>query len=84
MEILHKRGKHNVVVDALSWKDEEVKAYAIWVAVPDWLDEIQGEYAKEPDTYTLINDPNHSPRFEWRNDILWYKGRINLSLTKSC
>ena len=40
MEILHKRGKGNVVVDALSQKDEEVKAYATLVAVPDWLDEI--------------------------------------------
>ena len=35
MEILHKRGKNNVVVDALSRKDEEVKAYAISIAVPD-------------------------------------------------
>ena len=35
MEILHKRGKDNVVVDALSQKEEEVKAYAILVAVPD-------------------------------------------------
>ena len=70
MEILNKRGKDNVVVDALSRKDEEFKAYAISVAVPDWLDEIRGEYAQDPDTCTLINDPNHGPIFEWRNDIL--------------
>ena len=38
MEILHKQGKDNVIVDALSRKDEEVKAYAISVIVPDWLD----------------------------------------------
>ena len=44
MEILHKQGKDNVVVDALSLKDEEVEAYANSVAVPDWLDEIRGEY----------------------------------------
>ena len=84
MEILHKWGRNTVVDDALSRKDEEVKAYAISFVVPDWLDEIWGEYAKDPDTYTLINDPNQGPRFEWRNDILWYKGRINLGLTKSC
>ena len=48
MEILHKRGKDNVVVDTLSRKDE-VKAYAISVAVPDWLDKIRGKYAKDPD-----------------------------------
>ena len=81
MEILHKRGKDNVVVDALSRKDEEIKAYAISMVVPDLLDEIQGEYAKDPDTCALINDHNQGSKFEWRNDILWYKGRIYLSPT---
>ena len=41
MEILYKRGKDNVVADALSRKDEGVKAYTISVAVPDCLDEIR-------------------------------------------
>ena len=81
MEILHKRGKDNVFVDALSQNDEEVKAYAISTYVIDWLDEIQGEYVKDPDTYTLINDPNQVLKFEWRNDIISYKGRIYLSPT---
>ena len=81
MEILHKRGKDHVVADALSRKDEEVKAYVISIVVLEWLDEIWGEYAKDPDTCALINDPNQSPKFEWRNDILWYKGRIELSPT---
>ena len=73
MEILHKRRRDNVVADALSQKDEEVKAYTISVAVLDWLDEIRGEYAKDPDTCSLIDDPNQGSRFEWRNGILWYK-----------
>ena len=64
MEILHKQGKDNVIADALSRKDEEVKAYAILVAIPDWLDEIREDYAKDPDTYALINDPNQGPIFE--------------------
>ena len=46
MEILHKRGKDNVVVDALSQKDEEVKAYAISTAILDWLDEIEVNMAR--------------------------------------
>ena len=58
MEILHKQGKDNVVTDALSQKDEGVKAYAISVAVPKWLDEIRAEYAKDPNNSALINDPN--------------------------
>ena len=35
MEILHKKGKDNLVVDALSRRDEEDKVFAILVAVPD-------------------------------------------------
>ena len=81
MEILHKRGRDNVVADALFRKDEEVKAFAISVAVPDWLDKIRGEYAKDPDTCALIDDPNQGSRFKWRNGILWYRGRIYLSPT---
>ena len=49
---------YNLVVDALSRKYEQVRTYAISVAIPDWLDEIQGEYAKDPDTCALINDHN--------------------------
>ena len=71
MEILHKRGKDNVVVYALSRKDGEVKASAISVAVPDWLNEIRGEYAKDAHTSTLINYLNQGPKLEWRKDILW-------------
>ena len=26
-------------------------------------------------------DPNRGSKFEWRNDILWYKGRIYLNPT---
>ena len=58
MEILHKRGKDNVVADALSRKDEGVKAYTISVAIPERLDEIRGEYAKDPNTCILIRVQN--------------------------
>jgi hypothetical protein len=40
MEIIHKKGKDNVVVDALSRKDEEVSSYATTIVIPYWLDEI--------------------------------------------
>ena len=80
MEILHKRGKDNLVVDALSRKDE-VQTYAISIVIPEWLDEIRREYAKDPNTCALIEDPNRGSKFEWRNDILWYKRRIYLNPT---
>jgi hypothetical protein len=34
MEILHKRGKDNIVVDALSRKDEETQVFAISIVIP--------------------------------------------------
>jgi hypothetical protein len=78
MEIIHKKGKDNVVVDALSRKDEEVRAYATTIVIPDWLDEIRVEYAKDPESNSIINNLDQNPKFEWKNDILWYKDRIYL------
>jgi len=40
MDILHKKGKDNVVADALSRKDEEVQVYAVSMVIPEFLDEI--------------------------------------------
>ena len=40
MEILHKKGKDNVVTNALSRKDEEPTLLAVSVVVPKWLNEI--------------------------------------------
>jgi hypothetical protein len=37
------------------------------------------EYAKNPETCAIINNPVQDSKFEWKNDILWYKGRIYLS-----
>ena len=48
MEIIHKKVKENVVVDALSRKDEDITSYSISVEILEWLDEIQSEYAKYP------------------------------------
>ena len=70
MEIIHKKGKENVVADALSRKYEDTTAYSISVPIPEWLDEIRSEYAKDLETSTIINNSNHDPKFEWKNDIL--------------
>jgi hypothetical protein len=79
MEILHKRGKDNIVVDALSRKDEEAQVFAVLIAIPEWLNEIQIEYDKNIETCSIINDLTQYPKFEWKNDILWYKRRIYLN-----
>ena len=79
MEILHKKGKDNVVADALSRKDEEVQVYVVSMVIPEFLDEIWTEYAKNAKVCSIINNINQYPKFEWKNDLLWYKGRIYLS-----
>ena len=78
-EIIHKKGKENVVANALSRKDEDITSYSISVTIPEWLDEIRSEYTKDPETNTIINNSNCDPKFEWKNDIPWYKGRIYLN-----
>jgi hypothetical protein len=78
MGIIHKKGKDNIAVDALSRKDEEVNAYATTIFIPDWLNGIQVEYAKDPESNSIINNLDQNPKFEWKNDILWYKSRIYL------
>jgi hypothetical protein len=44
-EIIYKKGKKNVVADALSRKDEDVEAflYAILIIQPDWIIEVRDE-----------------------------------------
>lgn len=78
--LLHKKGKDNIVADPLSRKDEEAQVLIVLVVIPEWLDEIRTEYAKDPKICSIINDLNQYPKFEWKNDILWYKGRIYLNL----
>ena len=43
------------------------------------MDEIRTEYAKNTKVCSIINNINQYPKFEWKNDLLWYKGRIYLS-----
>ena len=79
MDILHKKGKDNIVADALSRKEEEVQVYAVSMVIPKFLDKIQTKHAKITKVCSIINNINQYPKFEWKNDLLWYKGRIYLS-----
>ena len=79
MDILHMKGKDNVVANALSRKDEESSLLAILIVVPEWLNKVWNEYAKDPETCAIINYPAQNSKFKWKNDILWYKGRIYIS-----
>lgn len=80
LEILHKKGKENVVVDALSGKDDKHTTCVNMIVVPEWLNKIRAEYAKDEDWGSMIKNINQYTNFEWKNYILWYKGRIYLTL----
>jgi hypothetical protein len=81
-EILYKKGKKNVVVDALSRKDEDVEAflYAISINQPDWIIEVRDEWKNNKKVWTLIErlqqDSSASDTFTWKNYSLWYKDRL--------
>jgi hypothetical protein len=55
-EIVYKKGKQNVVVDALSRKDEDVEAflYAILIIQLDWIIEARDEMKNDEKVWTLI------------------------------
>ena len=55
-EIIYKKGKQNVVANALSRKDEDVEAllYAISIIQPNWIAEAMDEWKNDEKTWTLI------------------------------
>jgi hypothetical protein len=83
-EIVYKKGKQNVVADALSRKDEDVEAFlcAISIIQPDWIIEARDEWKNDEKVWTLIQrlqqDSSASDTFTWKNDSLWYKDHLYL------
>ena len=55
-EIIYKKGKQNVVADALSRKDADVESLlcAISIIQPDWITEVRDEWKKDDELWTLI------------------------------
>ena len=76
-EIIYKKGKRNVVADALSRKDEYVEAflYAISIIQDDWIIEPRDEWKNDKKVWNLIQrlqqDSSASETFTWKNDSLY-------------
>ena len=83
-EIIYKRGKQNVVADALSRKDEDVEAFlcAISIIQLDWINKAREEWKNDKEVQGLIRklqqDSSTSNTFSWKNDSLWYKDLLYL------
>jgi hypothetical protein len=55
-EIIYKKGKKNVVVDALSQKYEEDRSlFSLSFIVPDWLQAIRQEWLQDPKITSLLH-----------------------------
>jgi hypothetical protein len=83
-EIIYKKGKDNVVADALSQKyEEEGSLFSLSFIVPDWLQAVRQEWLQDPKSLHLIQQLQSKalapPGYFWLQDELRYKGHLYLS-----
>jgi hypothetical protein len=74
-EISYKKGKDNVVADALSRKyEDEGSLFSLSFIVPDWLQAVHQEWLQDPKSSHLIqqlqNKAQAPPRYSWLQDEL--------------
>jgi hypothetical protein len=54
-EIIYKKGKDNVMADALSWKyEDEGSIFSLSFIVLDWLQDVRQEWLQDPKSSHLI------------------------------
>ena len=78
-EIVYKKGKENIVANALSRKDKKDEALlcALSILQENWVVEAKEEWQNDVATSNLIqqikSDPSSSDKFCLKGDSLWYK-----------
>jgi hypothetical protein len=83
-EIIYKKGKDNVMADALSRKyEDEGSFFSLSFIVPDWLQVVRQEWLQDPKSLHMIQQlQNKAPAplgYSWLQDELRYKGCLYLS-----
>jgi hypothetical protein len=74
-EIIYKKGKDNVMADALSQKyEDEGSLFSLSFIVPDWLQAVRQEWLQDPKSSHLIQQlQNKAPAplgYSWLQDEL--------------
>jgi hypothetical protein len=82
-EIIYKKGKENVVVDALSWKyEDEGFLFSLSFIVRDWIQVVHQEWLQDPKISSMLHQlqPNSlvSQGYSWHNEEIRYKGSLYL------
>jgi hypothetical protein len=83
-EIIYKKVKHNVVVDALSRKEEEIEGSLCVISSlqSDWVKEARIEWNQDQGVCKIIQklheDSSSTETFVWKNYFLWYHDHLYL------
>jgi hypothetical protein len=83
-EIIYKKGKDNVVADALSLKyEDEASPFPLSFIGPYWLQDVRQEWVQDPKSSQLIHQLHSkapaSPGYSWLHEEFRYKGHLYLS-----
>ena len=82
-EITYKKGKDNLVADALSCTfDDHASVSVISILIPNWLQSVQEGYVNESSLskiiQQLVSNPSVVPHYSWDGSSLRYKRRLVL------
>ena len=87
-EITYKKGKENVLADALSQLPEQVEVSTVSLPTSDFLEDIKMEWQEDSDTSKIIKKLEEAPspmaHYNWDSKELHYKGRIVLMINSTC
>jgi hypothetical protein len=82
-DIIYRKGKYNVVDDALSSKyEEDGSLFSLAFIVANWLNLVHHQFFQDSKIASLIQKVEHEsnafPRYTWENEDLCYKGCLYL------
>ena len=87
-EITYKKGKENVLVEALSQLLEQVEFSIVLLPTSDFLEDIKMEWQEDSETSKIIKKlekgPSSVAHYNWDSKELHYKGRIVIMINSTC